>query len=76
MRKQKAEIKLTISLKEDSVEGIQVSVDLDGSDHEIMEIAEIAQRIQLVGEACMERILVEVLNEDPRVISMPDRPVH
>lgn len=69
----KAEITLKLSLKDvgDKKE-MEVLVDVEGADLEVMELAEIAQQLKLVGEGCMERILIRVLNEDPKLIGAID----
>lgn len=68
MTKKKAEIRMKISVIEtDDGNQLEVSVDLDGTNHEVMDIAEIAQHAQVMGEVGVERVLLHILNEEKPV---------
>lgn len=77
MVNKKTEIRLKITVSETGDgKGLTASVELDGTAHDIMDLAEIAQRLNIVGETGMDQILRGVLNEDPIGEMTTDGPVH
>lgn len=64
MKTNKSRITIKISLVcEDVKNAVDVVVDLDGSTHDVMDLADIAQRTGVLGETGMDYILRKVLNE-------------
>ncbi|MCC2248876.1 hypothetical protein JUJ52_02745 [Virgibacillus sp. AGTR] len=78
MTKKKAEIIFRISVVDkEGGEDLKISVDLKGTNNEVMEIAEIAQNLDIIGEAGVENILVNILNEEkPLLSNNPNGPIH
>lgn len=65
MTKRKAEIRLTISVIEtDNGDRLDVAIELEGTNHEVMDIAEVAQHAQIMGEVGVDKVLRYILNED------------
>ncbi|MGX1195755.1 hypothetical protein [Metabacillus sp. SLBN-84] len=62
-KKAKITIKIFAS-EEENGEKIRAVFELDGSDHDIMDLAEIAQSTGVIGEFGMDKLLRHVLNED------------
>ncbi|WP_205601839.1 hypothetical protein [Gracilibacillus thailandensis] len=64
--KNNTEITLKISIvPKTRAEGdLNVAIELEGNDHDVMTVAEIAQNTKVLGEAGVEHILLKVLNEE------------
>lgn len=64
MKTSKSKITIKFSVVSDDVKNtMDVMVELDGTPHDIMDLADIAQRTGVIGETGMDYILRRVLNE-------------
>lgn len=77
MPKKVAEITLRVYVddKEDG-KHLCTAVEVKGTDHEVMDIAELAQNIGLFGEAGVEQVLLNILNEKKSITIDKDGPLH
>ncbi|PAE87807.1 hypothetical protein [Shouchella clausii] len=80
MAKNKAEITLKISVVEaekGKEPSLSVTIGLEGTNHEVMNIAEIAQNMEILGEVGVENILLYILKKEGDVFrSDCDGPIH
>lgn len=80
MAKNKAEITLKISVVEAEKAkepSLSVTIGLEGTNHEVMNIAEIAQNMEILGEVGVENILLYILKKEGDVFrSDCDGPIH
>lgn len=73
--KSKITIKLSIVSDEDK-DAMCVVVELQGTSHNVMDLAEIAQRTGVLGETGMDYILRRVLNEPGPPIAFNNDTIH
>ncbi|MCA1012801.1 hypothetical protein [Halobacillus halophilus] len=63
----------------DTKDGKQLSVvvELEGTNHQVMDIAEVAQYAEVIGEAGVEKVLLHILNEEEKAVEMNiEGPIH
>jgi predicted type IV restriction endonuclease len=73
--KSKITIKLSI-VSDESKNAVGVVVELNGTSHDVMDLADIAQRTGLIGETGMDYILRRVLNEPGPPVALNNDTVH
>lgn len=78
MKTNKSKITLKISVVSDKKgeNAMEVVVELDGTNHDVMDLADIAQRSGILGETGMDYILRRVLNEPGPPISLNNDITH
>lgn len=77
MAKKVAEITLRVYVddKEDG-KHLCTAVEVKGTNNEVMNIAELAQNIGVFGEAGVEQVLLNILNEEKPITIDIDGPLH